>query len=180
MAVLIDWHSHYTPPELLDKVEEMGRRRPSPAEDDDPDFARRLKEMDAAGIEIQLVCQTRVDPETWGPEEAISLVRSANDALAARVAYDPQRFYGVMCVTFKDIAGSVAELERMADRGFRAVLMFPRCDGEVVIDQPEMEPVFAKVAELDLPIFLHGGVAPGEIPVSNAWRTAELVFPLAS
>jgi len=158
MAVLIDWHAHHAPPELLDKVEDLGGRRPLADPEDSPDFGQRRKEMDAAGIEIQLVCQTgRADPESWAPEQALQLVRTANAAIAERVSYDPQRFFGVISVTLRDVQGSVAELERMATRGFRAVLMYPRCDGQVVVDRPEVEPLFAKIAQLDLPIFLHGG-----------------------
>lgn len=158
MAVLIDWHSHHAAPELLDKAEALGGRRAQGDEGDTPDFGRRRAEMDGAGIEIQLVCQsTRVDQESYAPEHAMALARIANDALADRVAYDPQRFFGVISITLKDVQGSIAELERMAARGFRAVLMYPRCEGEVVNDRPEMEPVFAKIAQLDLPIFLHGG-----------------------
>ncbi len=158
MAVLIDWHSHHAAPELLDRVEELGGKRPRGDEEDSPDFGKRLREMDEAGVEIQLVCQTaRVDPESWAPEQAVALVRLANDLLAERVAVDPQRLFGVISITLKDVAASVAELDRMAARGFRAVLMFPRCDGEIVVDRPETEPLFAKIAALDLPIFLHGG-----------------------
>ncbi len=158
MAVLIDWHSHHSPPELLTKVEELGGRRPRADEEDSPDFAKRLQEMDEAGIEIQLVCQTaRVDPESWPRDQAVTLVRLANDLLAERVAVDPQRLFGVISITLKDIEASIVELDRMAARGFRAVLMFPRCDGEIVVDRPETEPLFAKIAALDLPIFLHGG-----------------------
>jgi predicted TIM-barrel fold metal-dependent hydrolase len=158
MAVLIDWHAHHAPPELLDKVEELGGRRPRGDDGDTPDFAQRLKEMDEAGIEFQLVCQTaRVGQETWAPEQAMILARTANDAIHNRVSYDNQRFFGVISVTLRDIPGSIAELDRMAAKGFRAVLMYPRCDGEIVIDKPEVQPLFAKIAALDLPVFLHGG-----------------------
>ena len=44
----------------------------------------------------------------------------------------------------------------MASRGFRAVLIYPRVGGEMKVDLPEFDPVFAKVSELGLPLFLHG------------------------
>jgi predicted TIM-barrel fold metal-dependent hydrolase len=158
MATLIDWHAHHAAPELLDKVEQLGGKRPQGDEGDTPDFGQRRKEMDEAGIEMQLVCMTgRADPESWPAAQAVEIVQTANDALADRVSYDRSRFFGVISITLRDVAASVAELDRMAAQGFKAVLMFPRCDGEVVIDRPEVEPVFAKISELDLPIFLHGG-----------------------
>jgi predicted TIM-barrel fold metal-dependent hydrolase len=158
MAALIDWHAHHTPPELADKIEALGGRRPRADDGDTPDFGQRLREMDEAGIEIQLVCQTgRLAQESWPAEQALTLVRASNDAIAERVSYDSTRFFGVVSVTLKDIEGSIAELDRMAAKGFRAVLMFPRCEGELVIDRPEVQPLFDKIAALDLPIFLHGG-----------------------
>ena len=157
-TTLIDWHAHHSPPELSDKVAELGGRRPVPDDLDSADFSKRLAEMDEAGVEIQLVCQTaRVDAEGWPPEQAMTLVQTANDALANRVSINPQRLFGVISVTLRDIDGSIQELERMKAKGFKAVLMYPRCEGEIVIDRPEVQPLFAKISELDLPIFLHGG-----------------------
>ena len=49
MAVLIDWHAHHVAPEVVDKVEALGGRRPRADANDSPDFAGRLKEMDDAG-----------------------------------------------------------------------------------------------------------------------------------
>jgi predicted TIM-barrel fold metal-dependent hydrolase len=157
-ATLIDWHAHHSPPELSDKVAELGGRRPVPDDLDSPDFSRRLAEMDEAGVDIQLVCQTaRVDAEGWPPQQARALIQTANNALASRVAINPQRLFGVISITLRDVDGSVQELERMQAKGFRAVLMYPRCEGEIIVDRPEIEPLFAKISELDLPIFLHGG-----------------------
>ena len=44
----------------------------------------------------------------------------------------------------------------MAKQGFRAVLLYPHVDGEMLVDTPAMEPLYAKIYELNLPIFLHG------------------------
>ena len=48
------------------------------------------------------------------------------------------------------------ELERTSTRGFRAALLYPTVDGEMVVDLPVMDPLYAKIAELEWPIFLHG------------------------
>src|ERR1051325_10887595 len=97
MAVLIDWHAHHAAPELLDKVVEFGGKRPGGDEYDTPDFSQRLKEMDEAGVEMQLVCQTgRADQESYPAAQAMELARTANDALADRVSLAPGRFFGVV------------------------------------------------------------------------------------
>ena len=51
------------------------------------------------------------------------------------------------------------ELERTSTRGFRAALLYPTVDGEMVVDLPVMDPLYAKIAELEWPIFLRAGLA---------------------
>jgi predicted TIM-barrel fold metal-dependent hydrolase len=63
---------------------------------------------------------------------------------------------GITALSLKNIEASVAEIERTAVQGFRAVLLYPHVDGEMLVDTPAMEPIFAKIAEKNLPIFLHG------------------------
>ena len=105
---------------------------------DSADFELRRRQLDEAGIDLQLVAlPATIDTESLPPEQALALAQAANDALAERVSVDPQRFLGVISVTMKDIPGSVAEVQRMAGRGFRAVMLFPRCDGEMLVDTPE-------------------------------------------
>ena len=158
MAALIDWHSHHAPSAVIDRVVAYGRPQPRLDEDDSADFELRRRQLDEAGIDLQLVAlPATIDTESLPPEQALALAQVANDALAERVNVDPQRFLGVISVTMKDIPGSVAEVQRMAGRGFRAVMLFPRCDGEMLVDTPEAAPLFATIAALDLPVFLHGG-----------------------
>jgi aminocarboxymuconate-semialdehyde decarboxylase len=54
-----------------------------------------------------------------------------------------------------DIEGSVAEARRaVKDIGARGVLLYTNVAGRP-LDDPEFEPIFATMAELDLPIWLH-------------------------
>ena len=63
---------------------------------------------------------------------------------------------GVTALSLKNIDASVEELERTSAQGFRAALLYPTVDGEMVVDLPVMDPLYAKIAELGWPIFLHG------------------------
>ena len=158
MPMLIDWHAHHTPPELVDKISRLTSRRPRIDGYDSPDFSKRVKEMDEAGLDIQLVCQgAGIHADPLPPDQAMALVRESNDILAERIAPYSDRLFGVMAISLKNIEGSVDEIQRMADKGFRAVLVYSGVSGEVLMDRPETEPVLAKIAELGLPIFLHGG-----------------------
>lgn len=160
MPSLIDWHSHHTPPEIAAEFADLTGSAPRIDPYDSVDFSGRVREMDAAGLEIQLVCQgAGIYADSLPAGRAIEIVRKSNDLLAERIAPHPGRLLGVIAVTMKDIPGSLKEIERMATRGFRAVLIYPRCDGESVVDTDRAEPLFAKIEELALPIFLHGATA---------------------
>ncbi len=114
--------------------------------------------MDEAGLDLQLVCQgAGINADSLPPDQAMELVRQSNDLIAERLAPYPNRLMGATAVTLKHVEGSVEEIQRMARRGFRAVMMYASVDGDVVVDCPETDSLLAKIAELNLPIFLHGG-----------------------
>jgi len=163
MASLIDWHSHHTPPELAEDFVRLTGKAPYADKYDAPDFAARVRELDAAGIDVQLICQgAGVYADRFPAAQAMEIVRKSNDVIAERIAPHRDRLFGVMTVSLKDIPSSIREMERNAGKGFRAVLLYPKADGEFVLDAPEAEPLFAKIATLKLPIFLHGATAAND------------------
>jgi predicted TIM-barrel fold metal-dependent hydrolase len=158
--MLIDWHSHHTPPEVVAELAELTGKAAHIDQYDSQDFSRRVREMDAAKIDIQLVCQgAGIYADSLDTEQAMAMVRRSNDLIAERIAPYRNRLLGVIAVSMKAIEGSVKEVERMAAKGFQAVLIYPRVDGRSVVDTPEADPLFAKIEELRLPIFLHGATA---------------------
>ncbi|MGH7809524.1 MAG: amidohydrolase family protein, partial [Candidatus Binatia bacterium] len=124
---------------------------------DSPELSKRVKEMDGVGIDLQLICQgAGVYADQLPAEQALEIVRQSNDILAERVAPHPGRLAGMTALSLKNIDASVQEIERTAAKGFRAVLLYPHVDGEMLVDTPAMDPIFKKISEHDLPIFLHG------------------------
>jgi predicted TIM-barrel fold metal-dependent hydrolase len=157
MATIIDWHAHHTAPEIADRIEELTGKRPHIDAYDSPDLGKRVREMDEAGLDRQLVCQgAGVYADQLPATQALEIVRQSNEILAERVAPHKDRLMGITALSLKNIEASVQEVERTAAQGFRAVLLYPHVDGEMLVDTPAMEPIFAKISELDLPIFLHG------------------------
>ncbi|HEX9661221.1 MAG TPA: amidohydrolase family protein [Candidatus Binatia bacterium] len=157
MATIIDWHAHHTAPEIADRIKELTGKRPHIDAYDSPDLGKRVREMDEAGLDLQLVCQgAGVYADQLPATQALEIVRQSNDVLAERVAPHKDRLMGITALSLKNIEASVQEVERTAAQGFRAVLLYPHVDGEMLVDTPAMEPIFAKISELDLPIFLHG------------------------
>jgi predicted TIM-barrel fold metal-dependent hydrolase len=157
MATVIDWHAHHTAPEIADRIKNLTGKRPHVDAYDSPDLSKRIKEMDEAGLDLQLVCQgAGVYADQLPAEQALEIVRQSNDILAERIAPHKDRLMGVTALSLKNVAASVKEIDRTAARGFRAVLLYPHVDGAMLVDTPDMEPIFAKISQLDLPIFLHG------------------------
>jgi predicted TIM-barrel fold metal-dependent hydrolase len=157
VATNIDWHSHHTAPEISDRIKELTGKRPHIDALDSPDFSKRIREMDEAGVDVQLICQgAGVYADQLPANQALDIVRMSNNILAERLQGYQDRLMGITALSLKNIAASVAEIERTAAQGFRAVLLYPHVDGKMLVDTPEMDPVFKKISELDLPIFLHG------------------------
>ena len=157
MATVIDWHSHHTAPEVSNRIQELTGKRPHIDALDSPDFSKRIKEMDEAGLDLQLICQgAGVYADQLAPDRALEIVRMSNHVLAERLEGHRDRLLGVTALSLKNVAASVAEIERTAKQGFRAVLLYPHVDGKMLVDTPEMDPIFAKISELSLPIFMHG------------------------
>lgn len=157
MATVIDWHAHHTAPELAERIKELTGKAPHIDAYDSPDFSKRIREMDQAGLDLQLVCQgAGVYADQLPAEQALEIVRQSNAILAERLAPHKDRLFGVTALSLKNIEASVEEIERTAALGFRAVLLYPHVDGEMLVDTPVMDPIFAKISQLNLPIFLHG------------------------
>ena len=143
MATNIDWHSHHTAPEISDRIQELTGKRPHIDALDSPDFSKRIREMDEAGVDVQLICQgAGVYADQLPADQALDIVRMSNNVLAERLEGHKDRLLGVTALSLKNIAASVAEIERTAKQGFRAVLLFPHVDGKMVVDTPESDPIF--------------------------------------
>ena len=157
MSTMIDWHAHHTAPEIADQVKELTGKRPHVDALDSPDFSKRIREMDEVGLDVQLICQgAGVYADQLPPDQALDIVRMSNNLLAERLQGHADRLFGVTALSLKNIAASVGEIERTAKQRFRAVLLYPHVDGKMLVDTPAMDPIFAKISELDLPIFMHG------------------------
>lgn len=155
--MIIDWHAHHTAPEITEKIHQLTGKKPTIDPYDSPDLGKRVKEMDEVGIDLQLVCQgAGVYADQLPADQAMEVARASNDVLSSRVGPHKDRLGGIIALSLKNIPASVQEIDRMAKQGFRAVLMYPHVDGEMLVDTPAMEPLYAKINELKLPIFLHG------------------------
>src|SRR3989441_13118320 len=72
----------------------------------------RLKEMDEAGIDVQVISHGAPSTQRLDPETAVRLARNANDRLAQAIAAHPDRFAGFAALPTPDPKAAADELER--------------------------------------------------------------------
>jgi predicted TIM-barrel fold metal-dependent hydrolase len=118
---------------------------------------QRLAAMDAAGIEAQVLSLNIPGCEQLDPREGAPLARECNDVLADLVSRHPGRFVPLAALCPDPEAPEVAadELERcVRELGFRGWKLNSHVRDES-LDHPGFEPIFARAAELGVPVCIH-------------------------
>ena len=122
----------------------------------------RLPEMDKHGIE--LVILSLHNPAVQGIPEAkraAEIARKANDILAEFIAKHPDRFAGFAALPMQDPDAAITELTRcVKELGFKGTMVngFSQvgdANTVVYLDDPRYLPFWAKLEQLDLPLYLH-------------------------
>jgi len=135
---------------------------------------RRLADMDAAGIDIQVLSQTAPGPESLDPSLAIRLAAEANDAMAQAVSNHPERFAAFATLPMPAPQAAVEELDRTINQlGFVGALINGHTAGRY-LDNEAFWPVLERAESLRVPIYLHPGRPPQ--PVVDAYYAG---FPTA-
>lgn len=162
---ITDVHVHYTPAALQDALERATREDPaldkllSVIVNGRRDVLTRLRdravEMDAAGVEHAVLSVPPPGPLIAGRAAMPGLCTSSNDELLEAAASDPTRFSALISLPFPDVEASLQELERVGNHPLtRGIILFTVND-EWTFDAPQLEPVYARIAELGLPVMLH-------------------------
>jgi 2,3-dihydroxybenzoate decarboxylase len=124
----------------------------------------RLRDLDEAGIDVQVLSLST--PTVQGETDtavAVDKARRANDALAEVVAAHPDRFEAFAALPCQDPDRAVAELRRcVRELGFRGALVNGHTGG-VYLDDPRFDPLWAELASLGVPLYLHP-IFPTEPP----------------
>ena len=121
------------------------------------DLDERFREMDQFGDYRQIISLPNPPIEDFAPGAVgLELARIGNDAMAELCVRHPQRFPTfVAALSLTDVAGSVAEARRaVKELHAGGVQIFTNVAGRP-LDEGAFEPIFATMAELDLPIWLH-------------------------
>jgi len=116
---------------------------------------KRIAEMDAAGIDMQVLSLTSPGLEQLEAAQAIALAREANDFLADAIAKNPKRFAGFAALPTAAPDTACEELERMVrERGFKGAIINGHNRGRY-LDDKFFWPILECAERLNVPIYLH-------------------------
>ena len=119
------------------------------------EFERRLERLAAASVDLELVCPLQ-QFSTWpGGSADVELAREINQSTAQCVAGSSARFAGLATLALGEPERAVDELGRaLAEHGFVGALIGTYA-GDRPLDHPSLEPLWAELARLGIPVFMH-------------------------
>ena len=120
----------------------------------------RLADMDAAGVDRQVISLTAPGTQVLDPGDAVAMATLANDRLAEACRRYPDRFSGLTAIAPQVPAAAASEIARGHDElGFHGVIINAHTDGEY-LDNPKFWPIFEAAEALGTPIYLHPSSPP--------------------
>jgi predicted TIM-barrel fold metal-dependent hydrolase len=118
----------------------------------------RVKEMDAAGIDVQVLSHGAPSAQQLSGDGAVALTQRVNDRLAAIVASKPDRFAAFGALPTCDPAAAADELERIVNKhGFKGAMIHGLAL-DSFIDGKRFWPIFERAQRLDVPIYIHPSI----------------------
>jgi 2,3-dihydroxybenzoate decarboxylase len=120
----------------------------------------RIRDMDAAGIDMQILSLTSPGVQVFDADTASSLASQTNDQVAEAVRKYPGRFSGLGAAAPQDPKAAAKEIERGVRKlGLKGVIINSHTRGEF-LDDPKFWEIFEACEALDVPIYLHPQTPP--------------------
>jgi predicted TIM-barrel fold metal-dependent hydrolase len=140
----------------------------------------RIAEMDAAGIDMQVLSLNAPGTEQLEADEAVRLAQEANDFLAAAVKKYPKRFAGLAILPTAAPEKAAQELECLVrDNGFVGANIHGHNRGRY-LDDKFYWPILEKAEALGVPIYLHPTIPPQAVVDASFGGFSPLVTDLFS
>ncbi len=171
---VIDIHAHYYPQTFLDAlaletgsrglryqqgpkgpVIDVGPLHAGPLEPKFIDLELRLEAMHAQGVQTQALSLTQPMVYWAGNRLSANLSAIFNDALADAHDRYPDHFVGLAMLPMQAPELALAELERAKSLPGIAGIYMATAILDRELSDPVFLPVFERIADLDLPVFLH-------------------------
>jgi len=141
---------------------------------------KRIAEMDAARIDMQVLSLTSPGTEQLEADEAMVLAREANDFLADSVKKYPTRFAGFAALPTATPDKAAKELDRMVrQHGFKGAVINGHHRGRY-LDDRFFWPIFECAQGLNLPIYLHPTQPPRPVIEASYAGFSPIVMEMLS
>jgi predicted TIM-barrel fold metal-dependent hydrolase len=149
---VIALEEHFTSPELR----ALRGEKDTPVQRKLDDLGElRIREMDEAGIDLQVISENNPATQNLDAETAIKLARASNDVLFEAVRQHPGRFAGFATLPTPDPKAAADELERAVNKlGFRGAMIMGLTHGRFM-DDKRFRPIFKRAVDLDVPLYIH-------------------------
>src|SRR4029077_18058729 len=149
---VIALEEHFTSPELR----ALRGEKDTPVQRKLDDLGElRIREMDEAGIDLQVISENNPATQNLDAETAIKLARASNDVLFEAVRQHPGRFAGFATLPTPDPKAAADELERAVNKlGFMGAMIMGLTHGRFM-DDKRFRPIFERAVDLDVPLYIH-------------------------
>ena len=170
--MIVDFHNHFYPHSYMNELKKQeGYARSSTDDkgrlliqytgdynvvaDSHVNLDARLKAMDKAGVDMQVLTLTTPGVERETAERGIKLSRLVNDEFAQIKEKYPERFTALASLPVQDPRAAVEELERaVKECGLPGALLFSNANGRP-LDSKDYLPIYEIAVKLDVPLFIH-------------------------
>jgi len=124
---------------------------------------KRIAEMDAAGIDMQVLSLNAPGVEQADADVQVSVAHEANDFLADAVRQHPKRFaaFAALPVAAPDKAADELN-RRVRQQGFKGAIINGHTRGRY-LDDKFFSPILERAEALNAPIYLHPTVPPKSV-----------------
>jgi predicted TIM-barrel fold metal-dependent hydrolase len=121
---------------------------------------KRIAEMDAAGIDMQVLSLNAPGVEQAEAAEQLSIALESNDFLAEAVKKNPKRFAAFAALAIAAPDKAAEELDRrVRQQGFKGALINGHTRGRY-LDDRFFSPILERAEALNVPIYLHPTIPP--------------------
>jgi len=115
----------------------------------------RIRDMDATGIDRQIISITCPGVQMFPSDEAVGMAIEANDALSEAVQKYPDRFSGLTTVAPQDPEAAAREIQRGASQlGFKGVMVNSHTQNRY-LDDPGFSPILEAAEECGAALYIH-------------------------
>ena len=126
----------------------------------------RIRDMDEGGIALQILSLAgAVNSTHMEPHAGLQLARDINNELKRAVDGHPKRFVALAELPMQAPELAAAELRRcVMELGFVGAMMSGSIGGTgKFLDSPEFDSLLSEFENLDVPLYLHPGIAPDSV-----------------